>query len=44
MTSIAVNEFSTISIARPGSAAIFASASIAILAADATSLKAVAAR
>jgi len=34
----------TISIARPGSAAIFASASIAILAADATSLKAVAAR
>jgi hypothetical protein len=40
MTSIAVNEFSTISIARPGSAAILASASIAILAADAISLKA----
>src|SRR6516162_567592 len=44
MTSISVNEFSTISIARPGSAAIFASASIAILAADTTSLKADAAR
>src|SRR5271165_3589542 len=44
MTSIAVNEFSTISIARPGSAAILASASIAILAADAISLKAAAAR
>src|ERR1700739_824564 len=36
MTSIAVNELSTISIARPGSAAIFA--------ADAISLKAAAAR
>jgi hypothetical protein len=44
MTSIAVNEFSAISIARPGSAAILASASIAILAADAISLKAAAAR
>ena len=44
MTSIAVNELSTISIARPGSAAILASASIAILAADAISLKAAAAR
>jgi len=44
MTSISVNEFSTIAIARPGSAAIFASASIAILAADTMSLKAAAAR
>jgi hypothetical protein len=35
MASITVNEFSTISIARPGSGATFASASIAILAVDA---------